>query len=125
MQELVADGQVQDRHGQGRAGDGAGVSADAAVSAETKLGSGSPAQWEGVIFGGALVALIGLLLIGNTPFRAVTLALVTVVLLAAFNERSRLGVSDFFRAFGRAAVDMVPLIAAVNNSPSMLFAVPG
>jgi TRAP transporter 4TM/12TM fusion protein len=79
---------------------------------EPRLGSGSPAQWEGLIFGGALVALIGLLLIGNTPFRAVTLALVTVVALAMFNERTRMSVNDFFRAFGSAAVDMVPLVAA-------------
>jgi len=77
-----------------------------------RLATGSPAQWEGVIFGGALVALIGLLLVGNTPFRAVTLALVTVVVLAMVNERSRLSLNDFFRAFGSAAVDMVPLVAA-------------
>ncbi len=78
------------------------------------LVSGSPAQWEGVIFGSALVALIGLLLIGNTPFRAVTLALVTVVVLGMLHTRTRMSAGDFFRAFGSAAVDMVPLIAAAS-----------
>jgi len=74
--------------------------------------SGSPLQWEGVIFAGALAALVILLIIGNTPFRAVTLALATIVVLAAFNDRTRLAINDYFRAFGRAAVDMVPLVAA-------------
>ena len=76
------------------------------------LASGSPARWEGAIFAGALVALIGLLLAGNTPFRAVTLALVTVVAMGMANARTRLGVRDFLGSFGKAAVDMVPLIAA-------------
>ncbi len=71
-----------------------------------------PVNWEGAIFGGALAVLIALLLMGNTPFRAVTLALGTIVVLGMMNERTRLGATDFFKAFGRAAVDMVPLIAA-------------
>ena len=69
-------------------------------------------QWEGMIFGGALVVLIALLLFGNTPFRAVTMALVTVVTLGMLNERTRMKAPDFFRAFGQAAVDMLPLVAA-------------
>jgi TRAP transporter 4TM/12TM fusion protein len=89
-----------------------GETAASAAGGEAKMASGNPAQWEGVIFGGALVALIGLLLVGNTPFRAVTLALAAVVVLAALNDRTRLATNDFLRAFGSAAVDMVPLVAA-------------
>jgi TRAP transporter 4TM/12TM fusion protein len=79
---------------------------------EAKPSRGVPVKWEGAIFGGALAVLIALLLVGNTPFRAVTVALGTIVLLGMMNERTRLRASDFFAAFGRAAVDMVPLIAA-------------
>ena len=73
-----------------------------------------PVRWEGTIFGGALIVLIASLLLGNTPFRAVTLALGMVVMLGMMNARTRLRASDFFAAFGRAAVDMVPLIAAAS-----------
>jgi len=79
---------------------------------EAKPSSKVPLNWEGAIFGGALVVLVALLILGNTPFRAVTMALVAIVLLGMMNERTRLHLADFFQAFGRAARDMVPLIAA-------------
>ena len=81
------------------------------LPAATSAG-GMPARWEGLIFGAALVALIGSLLVGNTPFRAVTIALAAVVGLAALNARTRRGPAQIVRSFGRAAVDMVPLVAA-------------
>lgn len=81
-------------------------------TAETSKPSGIPVKWEGVIFGGALIALIALLLVGNTPFRAVTVALGAVVMLGMMNSRTRMLPGDFFEAFRRGAVDMVPLIAA-------------
>jgi TRAP-type uncharacterized transport system fused permease subunit len=89
---------------------GGAVGATTAPSA--KLTGGVPARWEGLIFGAALVALVGSLLFGNTPFRAVTIALAAVVGLAALNARTRLGPAQIVHAFARAAVDMVPLIAA-------------
>jgi TRAP transporter 4TM/12TM fusion protein len=92
----------------------AATSADNGAEDSPALVSGGPAQWEGVIFGSALFALIGLLLIGNTPFRAVTLALITVAALGMLHQRTRMSAGDFFRAFGSAAVDMVPLIAAAS-----------
>jgi len=58
--------------------------------------------------------LIAMLLLGSTPFRAVTMALGAVVMLGMMNKRTRLRTADFFEAFGRAAVDMVPLIAAAG-----------
>ena len=79
---------------------------------ETGTPSKFRVQWEGMIFGGALVVLIALLLFGNTPFRAVTMALATVVVLGMLNERTRMKAPDFFRAFGQSAVDMLPLVAA-------------
>jgi len=81
---------------------------------ESSGASRIPMQWEGVIFWGALFVLIASLVAGNTPFRAVTVALVTIVLLGMMNERTRMRPPDFFRAFGRAAVDMLPLIAAAG-----------
>ena len=88
------------------------MATDEGQADEARSPSGFRAQWEGAIFGGALLILIALLLLGNTPFRAVTMALGTVVMLGMMNERTRMSIPDFFRAFGRAAVDMVPLVAA-------------
>ncbi len=81
---------------------------------EVSRPSGVPARWEGIIFAGALIVLIAMLLLGSTPFRAVTMALGAVVMLGMMNKRTRLRTADFFEAFGRAAVDMVPLIAAAG-----------
>jgi len=83
-------------------------------AAETSEPPGIPVKWEGVIFGGALIVLIALLLVGNTPFRAVTVALGAVVMLGMMNPRTRMRLGDFFEAFRRGAVDMVPLIAAAG-----------
>ena len=79
---------------------------------ETRQRSRVSVRWEGTIFGGALMVLIASLLLGNTPFRAVTMALGMVVMLGMMNERTRLRAADFFAAFGRAALDMLPLVAA-------------
>lgn len=94
----------------------AGADAEKAVGGidATEPPPPAPMQWEGVIFWGALFVLIALLVAGNTPFRAVTVALATIVLLGMFNQRTRLRLPDFFTAFGRAAVEMVSLIAAAG-----------
>jgi TRAP transporter 4TM/12TM fusion protein len=89
-----------------------GEMATEAPAEETAPPKGIPVQWEGTIFAGALLVLIALLVLGNTPFRAVTMALAAVVVLGMMTERTRLRIADFFQAFGRAAVDMVPLVAA-------------
>ncbi|MGD8815569.1 MAG: TRAP transporter large permease subunit, partial [Acidobacteriota bacterium] len=102
--EVAAPQAVGEVAAQGRSGEGQ-QSGGSVAGRETparersaEAPSGSPLQWEGVIFGGALTALVVLLVIGNTPFRAVTLALATIVVLAAFTDRTRLAVNDYFRA---------------------------
>ena len=86
-----------------------------ATPASGSGGAGSAqagARFEGVIFAVALMALVGLLFLGYTPFRAVTLALLAVVVLAAFNRRTRLGPHALLQAFDRASRDVMPLVAA-------------
>ena len=67
---------------------------------------------EGIVFATALGTLILLLVLGYTPFRAVTASLVGIVVVGAFNERTRLSVQDVVKAFVKSARDVVSLIAA-------------
>jgi TRAP transporter 4TM/12TM fusion protein len=68
--------------------------------------------WEGVIFFGSLGALLVLLLIGYTPFRAVTVSLFVIVALSMVNERTRITGATLMQALVKASRDGVPLIAA-------------
>jgi TRAP transporter 4TM/12TM fusion protein len=68
--------------------------------------------WEGVIFFGSLGALLVLLLIGYTPFRAVTVSLFLIVALSFFSERTRITAKSLTQALVKASRDGVPLIAA-------------
>ena len=67
---------------------------------------------EGIVFATALGTLILLLILGYTPFRAVTASLVGIVVVGAFNERTRLSVQDVVKAFVKSARDVVSLVAA-------------
>ncbi len=67
---------------------------------------------EGIVFATALGTLIVLLILGYTPFRAVTASLVGIVVVGAFHERTRLSVQDVVRAFVKSARDVVSLVAA-------------
>ncbi len=67
---------------------------------------------EGIVFATALGTLIVLLILGYTPFRAVTASLVGIVVVGAFNERTRLSVQKVVQAFVKSARDVVSLIAA-------------
>ena len=67
---------------------------------------------EGIVFATALGTLILLLILGYTPFRAVTASLVGIVVVGAFNERTRLSIQDVVKAFVKSARDVVSLIAA-------------
>jgi TRAP transporter 4TM/12TM fusion protein len=69
-------------------------------------------RMEGAVFCTALATLIALLLLGYTPFRAVSLSLVTIVLVAAFNPRTRLSPATVVKAFIKSSRDVVSLIAA-------------
>ena len=67
---------------------------------------------EGAIFFGALAVLMGLLVLGYTPFRAVTVSLAVIVGLSFLNARTRVSWEGLQRALVKAARDGVPLIAA-------------
>jgi TRAP transporter 4TM/12TM fusion protein len=66
----------------------------------------------GVVFGTALGGLIGLLLLGYSPFRAVTLTLAAIVGVASLHASTRIGLRGARRSIETAARDVVPLIAA-------------
>lgn len=67
---------------------------------------------EGVVFATALGTLILLLLVGYTPFRAVTVSLLAIVVVGAFNPRTRLSLGAIIDAFAKSARDVVSLVAA-------------
>jgi len=95
----------------------AGSPAAKALGAEA---AGAPAAkaaawFEGAIFFTSLVALVALLLVGYTPFRAVTVALVVVIAIAALHPRTRLGWRAILEGCERAARDVVPLVAAAAS----------
>jgi TRAP transporter 4TM/12TM fusion protein len=69
-------------------------------------------RWEGVIFTVALGVLVGFLLAGFSVFRAVSLAVVSVLLLSAGHPRTRLGFGKLHRALLGAARGGVPLVTA-------------
>jgi TRAP transporter 4TM/12TM fusion protein len=80
--------------------------------ADSDVSLPSAPAFGGVVFGGAFLALIAFLLLGYTPFRAVTLALVAIVVLALCHASTRLRPGDLVAALGKTARDMLPLIAA-------------
>ena len=92
-----------------------GTMADAAPESPAATAAAPPlaeSRHEGVVFATALGLLILLLILGYTPFRAVTASLVGIVVVGAFNERTRLSVQDVIKAFVKSARDVVSLVAA-------------
>lgn len=67
---------------------------------------------EGLIFIVAIVTLLGFLILGFTPFRAVSISLGTILFLSWFHSRTRLGPARLGRALVEAARDVAPLICA-------------
>jgi TRAP transporter 4TM/12TM fusion protein len=67
---------------------------------------------EGVVFATALGTLIVMLIVGYTPFRAVTVSLLAIVVVGAFNPRTRLSLGAIIEAFAKSARDVVSLVAA-------------
>ena len=92
-----------------------GTMADAAPESPAATAAAPPlaeSRHEGVVFATALGLLILLLILGYTPFRAVTASLVGIVVVGAFNERTRLSVQDVIKAFVKSARDVISLVAA-------------
>jgi TRAP-type uncharacterized transport system fused permease subunit len=86
-----------------------------------RIGAGSggdtvpPGVWkryDGLVFGAAFVALIALIVSGFTVFRAVSLALIVILVVAAFNANTRITPSKAMAAMGKAGLDVIPLVAA-------------
>jgi TRAP transporter 4TM/12TM fusion protein len=71
-----------------------------------------PPFFEGFIFFSAFATLLAFLIVGFTPFRAVSLALLAVLAFSWLNPRTRLGPSRLVKAISGAARDVVPLICA-------------
>ena len=68
--------------------------------------------WPGIVFGGAFATLLIFLLLGYTPFRAVSLGLLTTVILAGCGSDTRVGPRGLLQAAERAAHSGVALVAA-------------
>jgi TRAP transporter 4TM/12TM fusion protein len=68
--------------------------------------------FEGIIFFVAFGALILTLVLGFTAFRAVSIALLVIVIVSSFNPRTRLNVRKLIDACRDAAVDVIPLVTA-------------
>ncbi|MFQ5640350.1 MAG: TRAP transporter permease [bacterium] len=73
-----------------------------------------PPRFQGVIFFSAFVTLMVFLLLGYTPFRAVSLSLLVILLLSAFKRETRVGARGIVEAMKRAAHGGISLIAAAS-----------
>jgi TRAP transporter 4TM/12TM fusion protein len=71
-------------------------------------------RYDGLVFAAAFVVLIAMLLNGFTVFRAVSLALVAIIVVAAFNTRTRITPRKTLAAMSKAAMDVIPLVAAAS-----------
>ena len=69
-------------------------------------------RFPGVVFAAAFVALIVLLVVGFTPFRAVSLSLLVIVLVGALRPATRLSPKKIVAAAVEAAQSGVALVAA-------------
>jgi len=69
-------------------------------------------EYEGLVFLSGFAGLILLLVAGYTVFRSVSLALVIVLIVAAFNPKTRVGLRRAVEAMARAGKDVIPLVTA-------------
>jgi TRAP transporter 4TM/12TM fusion protein len=69
-------------------------------------------EYEGLVFLAGFSGLILLLVAGYTVFRAVSLALLIVLVVAAFKARTRVDTKQLLDALPRAGRDAVPLVSA-------------
>ncbi|MCH8021593.1 TRAP transporter fused permease subunit, partial [candidate division KSB1 bacterium] len=88
-----------------------GVQAESVESKNSETQSNFP----GVVFLGAFVTLIIFLFIGYTPFRAVSLSLVAILVLSSFKKETRVGLKGVGRAMEKAAKGGISLIAAASS----------
>ena len=86
--------------------------ADRATEAAAASRTLAESRMEGIVFATALGTLILLLILGYTPFRAVSLSLLAIVVVGAFNPRTRLSIGAVMKAFVKSSRDVVSLVAA-------------
>jgi TRAP transporter 4TM/12TM fusion protein len=79
---------------------------------DTDFGPKVLESFKGLLFAGSLASLIGFLIMGFTPFRAVTMALLVLISLSFCKKETRLDFSGFMGAMRGAGRDAVPLICA-------------
>ena len=91
---------------------GAAAAAAAAAMDDGTPRSAGASRAQGAVFFAALGALIVLLVMGYTPFRAVSLSLLAIVVVGAFHARTRLSAREVFQAFVKSSRDVVALVAA-------------
>ena len=73
-----------------------------------------PPRFRGLVFLVAFITLIVFLILGYTPFRAVSIALLFVLIVGAFSPTTRVGPRAMIRALEKAAHGGVSLIAAAS-----------
>ncbi|MCY3681953.1 MAG: TRAP transporter fused permease subunit [Gemmatimonadetes bacterium] len=73
-----------------------------------------PPRFRGLVFLVAFITLIVFLILGYTPFRAVSIALLFVLIVSAFSPTTRVGPRAMIRALEKAAHGGVSLIAAAS-----------
>jgi TRAP transporter 4TM/12TM fusion protein len=73
-----------------------------------------PPRSRGIVFLVAFVSLISILLLGYTPFRAVSISLVCVIAVSAFSAQTRVRLTGLLKAVEAAAHGGVSLIAAAS-----------
>ena len=70
--------------------------------------------WQGVVFFGSFVILIVMLVSGFTPFRAVSVSLIGILIISLFHPSTRLDVSKVYQAMIAAAKGGNSLIVAAS-----------
>lgn len=88
----------------------AGCAAGTSGTMETAAARLNPLA--GIVFGGAFVSLLGFLFAGFSPFRAVSLSLVVIIVLSSLHHSTRLKFHSLLGAMRGAARDVVPLVCA-------------
>ena len=84
---------------------------------DEETAASSAMRWEGVVFVSGLAGLILFLLSGFSVFRAVSLAMLVVLLISSFNQRTRLGwqrVKASLISASRAGVSLISAASCVG-----------
>ena len=71
-------------------------------------------KMQGIVFLGAFVTLVMFLLMGSTPFRAVSWSLLVVLVVSLFHPQTRVGISGIIKSMENAAHSGVSLVAAAS-----------